>query len=99
MSSASSTPTTGRSPRSSRSTHPPETPVIIENVVEQIDAIVRPIRGTGWQTTQPGDREVRRQFRLVLNNSGCRRRRRLRPRLIPIWLAQHPGKTKIAAGL
>jgi type I restriction enzyme R subunit len=49
---------------------PPGTPVIVENVVEQIDAIVRPIRGTSWQTSQPGDREVRRQLRLVLRNSG-----------------------------
>ena len=47
---------------------PPDTPVIIENVVEQIDEIVRPIRGTGWQTSQPGDREVRRQLRLVSRN-------------------------------
>ena len=47
-----------------------ETPAIIENVVEQIDAIVRPVRGTGWQTSQPGDREVRRQLRLVLANNG-----------------------------
>jgi type I restriction enzyme R subunit len=49
---------------------PPGTPVIITNVVEQIDDIVRPIRGTSWQTSQPGDREVRRQIRLVLKNSG-----------------------------
>jgi len=38
--------------------------------VEQIDAIVKPIRGTRWQESQPGDREVRRQLRLVLKNSG-----------------------------
>jgi type I restriction enzyme R subunit len=49
---------------------PPHMPVVIENVVEQIDALVRPIRGTGWQTSQPGDREVRRQLRLVLKNNG-----------------------------
>jgi len=49
---------------------PPGTPVIIENVVEQIDAIVRPVRDTGWQTSQPGDREVRRQLRLSLKNNG-----------------------------
>ncbi|HVA22159.1 MAG TPA: HsdR family type I site-specific deoxyribonuclease [Candidatus Micrarchaeia archaeon] len=46
---------------------PADTPVIVENVVEQIDAIVRPIRGTGWQTSHPGDREVRRQLREVLS--------------------------------
>ena len=49
---------------------PPGVPVVIENLVEQIDAIVRPVRGTGWQTSQPGDREVRRQIRLVLRNHG-----------------------------
>ncbi|MHB8290524.1 MAG: hypothetical protein ACYDEY_15075 [Acidimicrobiales bacterium] len=42
---------------------------IIENVVEQIDAIVSPMRHTGWQTSQPGDREVRVQLRLVLKNN------------------------------
>jgi type I restriction enzyme R subunit len=49
---------------------PPDTPVIIANVVDEIDAIVRPSRGTGWQESQPGDREVRRQLRLVLKDSG-----------------------------
>lgn len=49
---------------------PPNVPVIISRVVEEIDALVRPIRGTGWQDSQPGDREVRRQLRLVLRNSG-----------------------------
>ena len=48
----------------------PGTPVIIENVVEQIDAIVRPVRHSGWQTSQPGDREVRQQLRRVLKNNG-----------------------------
>lgn len=42
----------------------------MSKVVEDIDALVRPIRGTGWQESQPGDREVRRQLRLVLKNSG-----------------------------
>ncbi len=49
---------------------PPGVPVIVSSVVEEIDAIARPIRGTGWQESQPGDREVRRQLRLVLRNSG-----------------------------
>jgi hypothetical protein len=30
---------------------------------------VRPVRGTGWQESQPGDREVRRQLRLVFRNN------------------------------
>ncbi len=49
---------------------PPGVPVIVAKVVEDIDAIVRPIRGTRWQESQPGDREVRRQLRLVLKRSG-----------------------------
>jgi type I restriction enzyme R subunit len=48
---------------------PPQVPVMVEHVVDQIDQIVRPVRGTGWQTSQPGDREVRRQLRLVLKNN------------------------------
>ncbi len=49
---------------------PPGVPVIVEHVVEQIDALVRPVRGTSWQTSGPGDREIRRQLRLILKNSG-----------------------------
>ena len=49
---------------------PPGVPVIVGKVVEEIDAIVRPIRGQRWQESQPGDREVRRQLRLVLNSAG-----------------------------
>jgi type I restriction enzyme R subunit len=49
---------------------PPGTPVIIERVVGEIDAIVKPIRGSLWQESQPGDREVRRRLRLVLKNNG-----------------------------
>lgn len=49
---------------------PPGVPVIVENLVEQIDDLVRPIRGTGWQGSQPGDREVRRQLRLILKGNG-----------------------------
>jgi type I restriction enzyme R subunit len=49
---------------------PPGVPVIVAKVVEDIDALVRPIRGTHWQESQPGDREVRRQLRLILKNSG-----------------------------
>lgn len=49
---------------------PPDVPVIIETVVEKIDAIVRPVPGTGWQKSQAGDRGVRQQLRLVLKDSG-----------------------------
>jgi len=47
-----------------------DTQAIIENVVEQIDAIVRRVRCSGWQTSQPGNREIRVQLRLVLKNNG-----------------------------
>jgi type I restriction enzyme R subunit len=49
---------------------PEETPVIIETVVERIDEIVRPVRGTGWQESQPGDRTVRQELRKVLRANG-----------------------------
>jgi len=49
---------------------PEGVPVIIENVVEQVDALVQPVRGTGWQTSHPGDRMVRQELRLVLKNNG-----------------------------
>src|SRR5665811_194320 len=39
---------------------PPGVPVIISKVVEEIDTLVRPIRGQRWQESQPNDREVRR---------------------------------------
>jgi len=42
----------------------------VSKIVEEIDALVRPIRGTRWQESHPGDREVRRQLRLVLKTSG-----------------------------
>jgi type I restriction enzyme R subunit len=49
---------------------PDGVPVIIENVVEQVDSLVSPVRGTGWQTSHPGDREVRKQLRFILHNNG-----------------------------
>ena len=49
---------------------PDATPYMIERVVEEIDDIVRPVRGTGWQQSHPGDREVRREIRLVLKSQG-----------------------------
>jgi type I restriction enzyme R subunit len=44
--------------------------VVIDNVVEQVDSLVAPVRGTGWQTSHPGDRTVRQQLRMILNNNG-----------------------------
>jgi type I restriction enzyme R subunit len=49
---------------------PTGVPVVIENVVEQVDGLVSPVRGTGWQTSHPGDRHVRQELRLVLKNNG-----------------------------
>lgn len=34
------------------------------------DVIVWPVRDTGRRTSQPGDREVRRQLRVSLNDTG-----------------------------
>ena len=49
---------------------PEGTPVIIDNIVEQIDDLVAPVRGTGWQTSHPGDRTVRQQLHLIFKNNG-----------------------------
>jgi type I restriction enzyme R subunit len=49
---------------------PEGVPVVIETVVEKVDALVEPVRGTGWQTSHPGDREVRRNLRVILHDSG-----------------------------
>lgn len=49
---------------------PKDIPVIIENVVEQVDSLVQPVRGTGWQTSHPGDRTVRRSLREILYANG-----------------------------
>jgi type I restriction enzyme R subunit len=45
-------------------------PQILESVIEKIDALVLQTRYTGWQASQPGDREVRRQLRVILKEYG-----------------------------
>jgi len=45
-------------------------PVIIENIVADIDTIVRQVRYTGWNETQEGDRTVRKEVRLILKKYG-----------------------------
>ena len=55
---------------SDRLARPEGVPVVIENVVEQVDGLVSPVRGTGWQTSHPGDRHVRQELRVVLKNNG-----------------------------
>jgi type I restriction enzyme R subunit len=49
---------------------PQGVPVVIERVVENVDSLVQPVRGTGWQTSHPGDRTVRQELRLILKNNG-----------------------------
>jgi type I restriction enzyme R subunit len=49
---------------------PQGVPLVIETVVEQVDSLVQPVRGTGWQTSHPGDRTVRQELRIILKNSG-----------------------------
>lgn len=49
---------------------PEGVPVVIEGVIESVDSLVQPVRGTGWQTSAPGDRLVRQELRLILKNSG-----------------------------
>jgi type I restriction enzyme R subunit len=43
-----------------------ETPIMVERVVEDIDAIVRLVRFPGWQGTQAGEREVKKALRKAL---------------------------------
>jgi type I restriction enzyme R subunit len=49
---------------------PQDVPVVIETVVDKVDALVQPVRGTGWQTSHPGDRTVRLELRKILRDSG-----------------------------
>ena len=51
---------------------PAERAVITEQVVEEVDAIVAPVRGTGWQTSAPGDQRVKRELRLALRKFGLK---------------------------
>jgi type I restriction enzyme R subunit len=41
-------------------------PEVIRSVVSDIDAIVKEVRFSGWTTSQPGDRTVKREIRRVL---------------------------------
>jgi type I restriction enzyme R subunit len=44
----------------------PETPIMVERVVTDIDEIVRLVRFPGWQGTQAGEREVKKALRKAL---------------------------------
>lgn len=43
-----------------------DTPVVVERIVEDIDAFVRVVRFPGWQQSQAGEREVQSELRKVL---------------------------------
>lgn len=49
---------------------PDMTPDIVERVVDEVDTVVRQAAFTGWQSSTPGDREVRRQLRVSLKSQG-----------------------------
>ena len=44
----------------------PDTPIIVERVVTDIDEIVRYVRFDGWQSTHAGEREVKLALRKTL---------------------------------
>ncbi|WP_031102337.1 type I restriction endonuclease subunit R [Streptomyces sp. NRRL S-146] len=43
-----------------------QTPIIVENIVNRIDEVVRGVRFEGWQSTIRGDQEVRQALRKTL---------------------------------
>jgi type I restriction enzyme R subunit len=45
---------------------PPNTPVIVTDLVRDIDTIAKQVTYSGWNESQPGDKEARKQIRLVL---------------------------------
>lgn len=49
---------------------PADTPVIVEEIVSNIDEVVRQVRFTGWNETQAGDRQVRKELRKILKDKG-----------------------------
>ena len=66
---------------------PTDTPVVVTDVVRDIDAIVKQVTYTGWNETQAGDKTVRKEIRLVLkkyapagHRAAVRQRLRLHPR-------------------
>ena len=49
---------------------PEHTPDVIEDIVREIDEIVRQTRFSGWDETQTGDRTVRIEYRKLLKARG-----------------------------
>lgn len=50
-----------------------QTPVIVENVVDRIDEVVKAVRFEGWQSTIRGDQEARKAS-MSLSPAGSRQR-------------------------
>ena len=50
-----------------------DTPVIVERLVDEIDAIVRHIRFAGWQATLTGEREVQAPCGRACSSTSCTR--------------------------
>jgi type I restriction enzyme R subunit len=44
----------------------PDTPIIVERVVNDIDEIVRMVRFDGWQNTHAGERKIKNALRRTL---------------------------------
>ncbi len=55
----------------------PETPIIVERIVSEIDEIVRVVRFPDWQNTSAGEREVQKALRKVLLNYKLHREQEL----------------------
>ena len=49
---------------------PSDSPEVVEQVVDDVDELVAPVRGTAWQTSHPGDRRVRVELRKILDDHG-----------------------------
>lgn len=49
---------------------PADTPVIVDDLVRDIDTIVRQVAYSGWNESQPGDRRVRQELRVILRKYG-----------------------------
>lgn len=45
----------------------PNTPIIVERIVSEIDEIVRHVRFPGWQDTKAGERDVQKALRKILH--------------------------------
>ncbi|MFV2096027.1 hypothetical protein ACFHW1_11130 [Micromonospora sp. LOL_014] len=55
-----------RSPNSSNPSRAKTPPIIVENVVNEVDEVVRAVRFSGWQDTYEGDRLVQQALRKTL---------------------------------